>query len=1066
MNISSLFCKTALLLLLTGTSHAGDMSVGKLRCEYLVDPMGIEAERPMLSWVISSDARGALQTHYQVLVASTQDKLAEDSGDLWDSGKVESGNTISVRYQGKPLASNQRCFWKVRVWDQEGQATDWSGPGVWSAGMLAPSDWVSEWIGFDEKRDRELPPADLSGANWIAFPDDDAMNTPKGNRMFVTRAELPADDPAVQAVVLAAGDNKFWLAVNDKMIVHGEEGWERVKPVEITEALKAGKNEIRFNVENFESGPSGLVAKIRIVLQSGREIVINSGEGWLANNAPGHHWPARPVADSELTPCKAIAAYGAEPWGDARLQDLFLPPASLLRTGFRVEKPLASATLYASAMGLCDAYLNGQRVSEDFFTPGWSDYDKRIYYRSYDVTDRLTQGDNALGAELADGWFSGYVGWGRNRDHYGAEPRLRMQLHLAYQDGTSEIVSTNGDWKATDGPTREADFLMGERYDSGLAKQGWSTADYDDSAWSDVVVGSAEGFVVEPHPGPPVVAVEEFTPVSINEPQPGVYVFDLGQYIAGVARLKITGREGQQVQLRFAERLKPDGTLYTINLRGARTVDTFTCSGSEQEWTPRFTFHGFQYVEVTGVDSPPDESMITGIALSSDTEKAGSFECSDSMLNQLANNIYWTQQANFIDVPTDCPQRDERLGWTGDAQSYIASACLNNDVQAFFRKWLVDLADGQREDGQFPMVAPLKVAGDDGGPAWADAGVICPWEIYQSYGDLELLREQYPHMKRFVEFCRSRSRDQVLPPEEFHCFGDWLSVNADTPNDVIYAAYYAYCTRLLAEAAEVLGEPGDAAEYHELADQIRRAFQDEYVDAQGIVKGDTQCGYVLAIAHDLLTDEQRKLAADRLVADIQQRGNHLSTGFVGTKDLMLVLADIGRNDVAYELIHQDSYPSWGFSIAQGATSIWERWDGWTPEKGFQDPGMNSFAHYSFGAVYEWMVENIGGIRNGGDAYRHIEFRPSLDDSLGFARVSYDSIRGLIESSWSLEQGGARIDVTVPPNTTATLHLPCNDASLVKEAGQPINDRYTTASHEDNVSVELPSGKFSFWIAEE
>ena len=353
------------------------------------------------------------------------------------------------------------------------------------------------------------------------------------------------------------------------------------------------------------------------------------------------------------------------------------------------------------------------------------------------------------------------------------------------------------------------------------------------------------------------------------------------------------------------------------------------------------------------------------MAISSDTPVVGRFASSDEMLNKLHGNIYWTQRANFIDMPTDCPQRDERLGWTGDAQVYVRTATLNTDVEAFFTKWLVDLDDGQRADGQFPMVAPVKVANDDGGPAWADAGVICPWTIYEVYGDRRILEQHYPAMKRFVDFCAKRSTPELLPPAQYHAFGDWLSIGADTPREIIYTAYFAQSTRLLARAAEVLGQAEDAAKYRAQYDQIKQSFNKAYVAEDGRIRGDTQTCYVLALAFDLLDEAKAAQAAAHLVADIEKHDWHLSTGFIGTKDLMLVLAKIGRNDVAYRLIHNDTFPSWGFSIKQGATSIWERWDGWTPEKGFQDAGMNSFAHYSFGAVYQWMVENIGGIRSDG-----------------------------------------------------------------------------------------------------
>jgi alpha-L-rhamnosidase len=420
------------------------------------------------------------------------------------------------------------------------------------------------------------------------------------------------------------------------------------------------------------------------------------------------------------------------------------------------------------------------------------------------------------------------------------------------------------------------------------------------------------------------------------------------------------------------------------------------------------------------------------------------------MLNQLFSNIYWTQRANFIDIPTDCPQRDERLGWTGDAQVYIETASLICDVQAFFNKWLVDLADGQRADGQFPMVAPVKVAGDDGGPAWADAGVICPWTIYQVYGDRRVLERQYPSMVKFVEFCRKRSTPDLLPPARFHCFGDWLSIKADTPKDVIFTAYFAHSTALTAQAAEAMGKREDAAKYRQLFERIRDAFKRAYIGPDGRIKGNTQAVYVLAIAFGLVEPATPKSvpglrpsdgkdferAAKYLVEDIEKRGYHLSTGFIGTRSLMPALSMIGRDDVAFRLLHNDTFPSWGFSIKQGATSIWERWDGWTPEKGFQDPGMNSFAHYSFGAVYGWMAHTIGGIRIGASS-RRVFIAPRIDPDLNWAKTSYKGLSGMVATSWKRDGDRLELDVTIPANMTATVWLPAADAKDITESGRPI-----------------------------
>lgn len=1052
---------------LLSAATRSETEIERLRCESLENPLGIDEVEPQLSWILKSNSRGSRQTAYQVVVALTPERLDGELPDLWDSGKVSSNNSTAITYAGKPLTSEHRCYWKVRVWDREDEPSDWSKTAVWSMGLLDPQDWTARWIGCDAKRTAVLRDADLDGSKWICHADDTVGSAPQGHRLYTATFALPEGAVVDSAEVLAIADDKLWMAVNGKMIVHGEPGWQRVKPVSIAQVLKPGSNEVRFNVKNESLGPTGLLVQISISLNNGEKLEVQSEESWLSSKSPGQHWPSEPLDESDFTPCQVIGSYGIEPWGKAQLQDLFLPPVPLLRTEFEVSKQIESATLYVTALGICDAYLNGQRVSDHFFTPGWTDYTQRTYYRTYDVTELVRSGENALGGQLADGWFSGYIGWGRNRNHYGEKPRLKMQLNLRYADGTSDVVATGPEWKATSGPTYEADFLMGESYDARLALPGWNQPRFPDSDWQAVDVGSEFSTHVESSSGPPVRVVREFKPVAITEPRAGVHIFDLGQNFAGVVRLQVAGKAGQQIQLRFAERLNPDGTLYTTNLRGARTIDRYICRGEAIEvWQPRFTFHGLQFVEVTGLSGPPTTDTVTGIALSSDTPRVGWFECSDSTLNQLHNNILWTQYANFIDIPTDCPQRDERLGWTGDAQVYVATACLNTDVQAFFAKWLVDLSDAQREDGQFPMVAPLKVAGDDGGPAWADAGVICPWTIYQVYEDRRLLERQYPSMKRFVEFCRQRSKDSLLPPDEFHCFGDWLNIDADTPRDVIYSAYFAHSTRLLARAAKVLGRKQEAAKYQQLFEQIKSAFNDAYVDADGRVKGETQCSYVLALANDLLDGKQKQQAAEHLVANIADRNYHLSTGFVGTKDLMLVLSKIGRNDMAYRLIHNETFPSWGFSIKHGATSIWERWDGWTPGKGFQDPGMNSFAHYSFGAVYQWMVENIGGIRLLEPGYKHFMIAPHIGGNLTWAKTEYESIHGRIISHWRLSDDRLHLDVAVPANTTAEVHLPTRQLADVRIDGENVDSASPVASSKIRngvVIIRIDSGSYSFEV---
>lgn len=724
---------------------------------------------------------------------------------------------------------------------------------------------------------------------------------------------------------------------------------------------------------------------------------------------PGSTWKAKWIGYDAIRP------------GTPDADKLVLPPAKYLRHEFAVGKKVKRALAHVSALGSIDLFLNGKQLSDELFSPGWTDYQKRIYYRTFDVTKLLKGGANAVGALLGDGWYSAYIGYGHNRDHYGKNPRAFVQIEIQYADGTTDTVGTGADWKANRGPIHYSDFLMGEHYDARDELTGWTQAGYNDSAWKAVDVNAdvIKNPNLESHPGVPVRPYQVLKAKTITK-QGDKYVINYGQNLSGFCQIKVQGKKGQKITIRHAERLNPDGTIYTINLRSAKATDTYICKGEGVEvWSPRFTFHGFQYVEVSGLTEAPSKDTVTAIAISSETPNSGVMTTSDKMLNQLISNAWWTQRMNFVDIPTDCPQRDERLGWTGDAQAYIRTATLTTDVQAFFHKWLVALDDGQRADGQYPMVAPVKVAGDDGGPAWADAGVICPWTIYDVYGDKQTLAKHYPQMKKFVDFSWGRTVNN-LPPAQFHCFGDWVSINANTPNDVIFQAYLVYSTHLLAESAKVLGKLSEAATYAAKCETAKAAFRSAYIEKDGKIKGHTQCGYVLAIAFDIVTGKDLDNAAKYLVEDIKARGDVLSTGFVGTRDIMNALAKIGRYDVAFTLLHQTKFPSWGFTIKNGATSIWERWDGWTPEKGFQDPGMNSFAHYAFGAVVGWVKEHVGGIRNASAGYGDIVVEPRFDPNLNWSKYTFESVRGPITCNWSRSGKQVTVTVVTPPNVHGTL----------------------------------------------
>jgi len=706
------------------------------------------------------------------------------------------------------------------------------------------------------------------------------------------------------------------------------------------------------------------------------------------------------------------------------------------------DKPVAKARLFVTALGLYQMNLNGQRVGDVIFGPEWTDYNKRIRYQEYDVTALLRKGDNVLAGLVGHGWYSGTIGNGHSR-FWGKIPALFAQLEITYADGMTDSVVTDASWKAAASPILSSDFMLGENYDARLEVKGWDAAGLDESTWTPVTLREEKPRPMESQVSEPVRKISEVKVVAIKEPKPGCWTFDLGQNMVGYVRLKVSAPAGTKLIIRHAEMLNPDGTVYTANLRKAPSVDTYICKGTGVEiFQPHFTFHGFRYVEVTGLTEKPAPDTITGIVIASATTPTGEFSCSDPRINQLYSNIVWGQRGNYLSVPTDCPQRDERLGWMGDAQVFVRTATYNADVAAFFTKWLVDVDDAQATDGAFTSVSP-RVGAGVGTPAWADAGVICPWTIYQVYGDARLLAQHYPAMVRWIEWCRGHSINLIRGDMSEtgkklrgSDYGDWLSIGADTPKDLIGTAYFAYSTKLVAQAAAALGKTDDAAKYQQLFQDIKAAFNQRYVAADGRIQGNTQCSYVMALKFGLLSDEMRDKAAQYLVEDITAKKDHLSTGFVGVSYLLPVLTQAGKIDTAFKLFLQDSFPSWLFSVKHGATTIWERWDGWTPDKGFQNPGMNSFNHYSLGSCGEWMFSSLAGIDTDEPGFKKIIIRPTPGEGITSVKCSYDAINGRIVSNWQRDGGKLTMDITVPANTTATVYVSAKDANGVTESGTP------------------------------
>ncbi len=890
-----------------------------LKCEYRVAPLGIDERSPRLSWTLESEGRNQRQSAYSILVAGSEEDLEAEGNLLWDSGRVESGRTIGVEYEGEALGSGAQCVWKVRVWDGAGNPSPYVGPAVFEIGLLEKSDWKGTWI-------------------------------------------------------------------------------------------SAGK------------GPAG-------------DMEPPSGEEYddLANG---------------------------------------LSPSPYLRKEFLLDKPVRRARLYATARGVYELYINGNRVGNDVLAPGWTDYDRRLQYQTYDVTPLLAEGQNALGSVLGDGWFAGFVGFDpKHRGAlYGPSPQLLAQLNVEYEDGTTESLATDGSWGCSTGPIHFSDLLMGESYDARREMPGWAEPGFDDSGWYGVEAEEIGDTNLVSQPDEGIRVTEALQATSVTEPESGRYVFDLGRNMVGWVRLKVEGEAGTEVTLRYAEALNPDGTIYTTNLRSARATDRYVLGGDGEEiYEPHFTFHGFRYVEVTGYPGEPPLGVITGRVVHSATPPSGTFECSSSMVNKLQENIVWGQRGNFLSIPTDCPQRDERLGWTGDAQVFVRTASFNMDVAAFFEKWMVDVEDAQSPEGAFPDVAPL-LRGSGlidlrwGAPAWGDAGVIVPWTVYRTYADARIVERHYSAMTRWMEYLYEANPDLLRKNRMGNNYGDWLSPKGDlTPKDLLATAYWAYDAKLMAEMAEAIGRHDDAKKYRDLNENIRAAFNEAYVSSDGRIQGDTQTGYLLALHMDLLPEGLRSAAAEHLVRTIEREDWHLATGFAGVGYLCPVLTEAGYTEVAYHLLENETYPSWGYTVKNGATTIWERWDGWT-EAGFQSPNMNSFNHYSLGSVGEWLYRYVAGIDLDPDGvgYERILIRPRPGGSLAHAKAEYDSVRGRISSSWKIEGDRFLLEVLIPPNTTATVHMPSTDD--VSEGGRPLDEAGGVeflSTGEGKTVLSVGSGRYEF-----
>ena len=736
---------------------------------------------------------------------------------------------------------------------------------------------------------------------------------------------------------------------------------------------------------------------------------------------------------------------------------------------------MISATAYITAHGMYEASINGQRIGDAYLTPGWTAYKKRLQYQVYDLTAQMKNGSNAIGITLGSGWYRGIIGFTNSINVYGKEVALLFQLDIAYSDGTSQSIVSDGSWKSSTGPIVYSEIYNGETIDARKDKKGWSMPGYDDKSWSGVKLVDFEKDDLVPTANEMVKKKEVFKALKLITTPKGEKVIDFGQNLVGWVTIKVKGKAGDKIILSHAEVLDKEGNFYIDNLREAKAQDVYILSGEGEEFfEPHFTWQGFRYVQVEGYPGNIELANFNAVTLYSDMKPTGEFSTDNPLVNQLQHNIQWGQKGNFLDVPTDCPQRDERLGWTGDAQVFSRTASFNMNVHSFFAKWLKDLAADQ-QNGVVPFVIPNVLGQGISSAGWADAATIIPWNMYLAYGDKKILEDQYSSMKAYVESIRRNAKNDLWNTG-FH-FGDWLFYRPDDDNDgraavtdkyLIAQCFYANSTQLLINAATVLGKKEEATDYAALLQKIKDAFMKEYMTGNGRLVSGTQTAYVLALNFDMLPEDLREQAAKRLVDNINNYGTHLTTGFLGTPYLCHVLTRFGYTDVAYKLLLQDKYPSWLYPVKMGATTIWERWDGQKPDSSFQTPGMNSFNHYAYGAIGDWMYRKMVGIDTyeDGPGYKHISIKPYMGGNFKMAQASLETYYGKLSCSWKIDGNRTLLDITIPPNTNATIFLPGGDDAAMMESDKPISnnpDIKLDGKEKGYIKMNVGSGIYHFAI---
>ena len=1022
------------------TLGANQTSPAQLRCEYLENPQGIDILQPRLSWQMQSDQRGAKQTAYRVLVATSSELLAKDTNDLWDSGKVVADQSTQIVYAGKPLDSRALCYWKVKVWDGTNKESSWSPPAQWTMGLLKPSDWSAKWISMTPskwKPDSSVAGLDLDGAQWIWQAGVDPK-TPIGIAYFTKM--IPLHKKIKSATITLTGDDAFSLTVNGDELGKSND-WKSPATIDLTKRLKIGDNILEITGEN-RGDAGGVIGKVQIVPEQGTPVEFVTDASWLSTDKKG-----QPVAQRQTS--QVLGAHGVKPWGkvtEAKSDNgLTSRNSPMLRRVFEVSKPVKSAQVSICGLGYYEMFLNGAKVGDHVLDPAWTSYHKNALYVTYDIAKDLKQGGNAIGVQLANGMYNQEFPdvWHFEKAPWRAFPQMLLQLDITYADGTKQRVVSDQSWKASDGPIYWDQLRMGVMYDARREHAGWNTAAFNDSSWQPAIIREGASGKLAAQMSEPIKVIDTLKAVNITK-QGADSVFDFGQNISGWTRLNISGKPGTQIILDHGQQ----------GLVTGRPLQTsvYTLKGTGQEiWEPNFAFYGFGKVKVTGLPGEPSKDTVEARIVHTAFDERGAFECSNPLLNKIVSMCRWSYVDNFVGIPSDCPHR-EKLGWTADAHLASEAGLTYFGSEAAYTRWMLDYEAQQAEDGKLPCIVP---DGGEGwgtrfldGPAWESAYLIIPWNIYQYRGDRRILERHYENYKRWIAWYRDESKiidkkrfegggckdSKYKNPQNvnqgnviYYGIGDWPP-NGLTPFEITSTAYYYNAAKIIAATARLLGKSADEKEYSDLAANIRDAFNRAFYDeATGTYSKGSDTGMSCALYFGLVEDKNRQKVADKFAEDLRQNGYAFKIGCLGSKYLLRALAENGHVDDAYKIITKTTAPGWGFLAASSRTTLSERMD-----------GGGSDNHAFLGDVASWMMQYLAGIRldPAHPGFQRFFIKPEIVGDLNSVKAHHISPYGKIQSEWTKDGNRFAINIVVPPNSVAEVYLPTSKVDLVTESGKP------------------------------